>query len=59
MAEDETTLSQSDVADYVAVMASELSQMCEAAQLDALATLLYAAHLEARRALARLQRSAA
>jgi hypothetical protein len=36
-------------------MASELSQMCEAAQLDELATILYATHLEARRAIARLE----
>ncbi len=57
MADDQTSLSQSDVADYVGVMATELSQMCEAAQLDALATILYAAHLEARRVRARLDRA--
>ena len=47
-------LTQREVADYVGVMASELSQMSEGAHLDALATILYAAHLEARRAIGRL-----
>jgi hypothetical protein len=51
-------LSQRDIADYVDTMASELSQMCEAARLNALATLLYAAHLEARRTLGRLDEPA-
>jgi hypothetical protein len=43
-------LTRYDVADYVAEMAGELSEMCEGARLDTLATLLYAARLEARRA---------
>ncbi|HWA21245.1 MAG TPA: hypothetical protein VG735_02495 [Caulobacterales bacterium] len=47
-------LSSRDVADYVAVMAGELSEMCEGARLEALATILLAARLEARRTLHRL-----
>lgn len=48
-------VSRRDVADYVSVMAGELSEMCEAARLDALATILYAARLEARRTASRLE----
>ncbi|MES1204074.1 MAG: hypothetical protein ABUS57_21765 [Pseudomonadota bacterium] len=47
-------LSPREVAEYVAVMAGELSEMCEGARLDALATILFAARLEARRAVHRL-----
>jgi hypothetical protein len=47
-------LSPRDVADYVADMAGELSEMCEGARLDALATILFAVRLEARRAAYRL-----
>ena len=45
--------SPDDVAEYVAAMAGELLAMAEAARLDGLATILYAAQLEARRALQR------
>jgi hypothetical protein len=45
--------SQTDIADYISVMASELSEMSEAAELDGLATILYAAHLEAKRVASR------
>ncbi len=42
-----------EVAEYVGAIASELTTMCEGARLDGLATILYAAHLEARRVLER------
>jgi hypothetical protein len=48
-------LSQGDVAEYIASMADELSAMAEGARLDGLATILYAARLEANRALQRLK----
>lgn len=52
---DTERLSQHDVAEYIATMAAELSAMAEGARLDGLATILYAAQLEARRALALLE----
>lgn len=55
--EQHVSLSRRDIADYVASMTGELSEMCEGARLDALATILYAARLEARRALGRLDAS--
>jgi hypothetical protein len=50
--------SQNDVADYISVMASELSEMSEAAEMNGLATILYAAHLEAKRVASRLREPA-
>lgn len=55
---DTERLSQHDVAEYIATMAGELSGMAEGARLDGLATFLYAAQLEARRALALLESEA-
>lgn len=53
MVDGENAPSPTEVADYVSTIASELTTLCEAARLDGLATILYAAHLEARRALER------
>jgi hypothetical protein len=49
----QNALSTVDVADYVSAIASELTMLCEGARLNGLATILYAAHLEARRVLER------
>lgn len=53
MDDGEKALSSVEVAEYVAGIANELTVMCEAARLDGLATILYAAHLQARRVLER------
>jgi hypothetical protein len=56
---DQERLSPEDVAEYVATIAGELSAMAEAARLDGVATILYAAKLEAKRALQRLEKETA
>jgi outer membrane murein-binding lipoprotein Lpp len=50
--------SQADVAEYIREMVAELSEIAEAARLDSLATILYAAQLEAKRARDRLDKTA-
>jgi hypothetical protein len=55
---DAERLSQGDVAEYIATITGELSAMAEGARLEGLATILYAAQLEARRALQRLEAKA-